>query len=194
MEAQLILLSGKQGSGKTTILNALVECLQYCQNIGIVTFKFADPIYRFHDMIWAEMQNTYGIDRKTVKDRNLLQLIGTDWGRNTVDPDIWAKAAKTHWNSQCALAESKGLKRVIGIIDDLRFPNELATFKDEGIFVRLEASEEVRKNRSGHWDGQQHESETALDKFEFDWDLVLPTDQCTVQDCTREILTFVLRS
>lgn len=78
--------------------------------------------------------------------RELLQLIGTEVGRN-IDKDIWIKTTFSDWTE-----ESKW------IIADVRFPNEAESIKQRGGMV-------IRINRP--LDNQdEHPSEVALDDYD----------------------------
>ena len=63
---------------------------------GGKVLKFADPLYEMQ----AEIYKIAGLKHNSnTKDRKLLQLLGTDWGRNTKFPNIWGWATwKDRWN------------------------------------------------------------------------------------------------
>ena len=152
---RVILISGKQGSGKTTLSHNLTELL-FIDGFKPVNVKFADVLYEMHDSVWNIMKK-YGKERKTKKDGPLLQLLGTEWGRGTQGENIWVNIAK--YRTQKLLEDPK----TIVIIDDCRFPNELAAFP-QAYKIRLEASAELRKERCEAWrDNDSHPSETSLD-------------------------------
>jgi hypothetical protein len=85
--------------------------------------------------------------------RLLMQLMGTECGRNIIHPNVWVNATmgefipgKSNW-----------------ALTDTRFPNEgNAIYQRNGIVLRLERPETDIKDRSN-----LHESETALDLFKF---------------------------
>ena len=120
----VLLISGKQGSGKTTIANDLVERLRK-KKIHVTVVKFAGIIYNMHDMLWREL-NKYGYVLDVKKDGRLLQILGTEWGRDTVDTDIWANIAHDE-----IMSSTMAKKNHLFIIDDLRFENEFDVFKSE---------------------------------------------------------------
>jgi len=161
----LILISGKQGSGKTTI----AEMLQVRLGVNDVYMgKFARPIYEMHDAI-ASICAKYGEGFKI--DGALLQMLGTEWGRKHKGEDFWVNLAKK------SIPDGKRF----AIFDDCRFPNELFAFDNEMLTfkLRLQADERIRYSRmmdKSKWRDGSHESEVALDGFMDSFDLVVRTD------------------
>jgi hypothetical protein len=157
---KVILLSGKQGSGKSTLSNAIMA--RICEEDVIpYFFKFADPIYEMQEAI-RNVATNYRIPMD-YKEGKLLQLLGTEWGRKEKGPDVWVNAAKEQVREI-----SEGSFPTACIFDDCRFPNELAAFPD-ALTVRLEAPEDVRRERAEGWrEDTAHPSETALDGAAFD--------------------------
>jgi hypothetical protein len=101
-------------------------------------------------------------------DGPLLQMLGTEWGRNTRDADIWVRAFKSS-----AMSYWEATPGGIIIVDDVRFPNELGIFDyDENVrklTVRLNADKATRKGRADKWrENDEHLSEIALDSSDFD--------------------------
>lgn len=167
MTHKVLLLSGKQGSGKTTIMEELKKrALE--QGIVAKNVIFADTIYRIHDFA-IDLLKQRGIERDIVKDGKLLQLLGTEWGRYTVNENIWVDCLK----GQIAQLEQeyKSTHKTDGncsprlyIVSDCRFKNEFDGI--DAFKVRLEASREVRKERCSQWrDTDTHPSETDLDEY-----------------------------
>ncbi len=154
-----VLISGKQGSGKSTTAEALAEALSgdFC----IARYRFAEPLYKLHDVIREEARRL-GIPVPD-KDGHLLQLLGTDWGRAVYGEDIWIK---------CALEKAERTRagnpgRTALIIEDTRFKDELAAFRKFDIRTfafRLEADRDIRKGRTTSWRSMEtHQSEVDLD-------------------------------
>jgi hypothetical protein len=160
MRNEIILLSGKQGSGKTTLMEGLSD---KAQSAGWKVEKliFADTIYRIHDFALALLEER-GIKRDIKKDGRLLQLLGTEWGRNTIENDIWVKALQGQIQNIINLENSSDR---LFIVSDCRFRNEFdgvpGAFK-----VRLECDRDIRKERCSQWrEDENHISETDLDKY-----------------------------
>lgn len=118
--------------------------------------------------------------------RKLLQLIGTECGRNILHPNIWVNALFSEYRP-IDLHNNISNKDVLDyssatfpnwIISDMRFPNELQAVKDrDGLTIRvnrdIDCSLCFGKGCTHCYEGKvenqgQHESETALDDAEFD--------------------------
>jgi adenylate kinase family enzyme len=173
MKANVVVISGTQGSGKTTLANAL-EQNAWNKGLTPVRMKYADVLYELHNVIWDKM-GEYGLKKdKYLKkgekiDGPLLQVLGSDWGRK-MDQNLWISIIRER-------IKQEGRDKFI-IIDDCRFPNELSpTTRAFVVRVRLEASEEVRRSRADKWrDNVNHISETALDGFEKQFDFIFSTE------------------
>lgn len=166
----VILFSGKQGSGKSTTVEGLQSQLE-ANGIKVKRFKFAQALYEMHDAVLAVLTE-YGIKRDIAKDGPLLQLLGTEWGRNTINKDIWVNCAQ-NWHKKQLLRETS---TTVYIFDDCRFKNELDAFPDS-LKIRLEAPSHVRKDRCSAWrDNEKHQSEIDLDDYMHKFDLVVDTD------------------
>lgn len=196
MTNKTIIISGKQGSGKTTLANNLSRSLKSRMGYDVIHLTFAETIYKIHDFALQELKNC-GIERDLVKDGYLLQLLGTEWGRQTVDEDIWVKCVlgkikKDREIYADSIGDLKNYKSngLIHIISDCRFKNEFIYFPD-ALRVRLTAPEEMRKARCSMWrDSTGHPSETDLDKFSENGYFDIYQD--TVQASEAHVTTTVL--
>lgn len=124
--------------------------------------------------------------RNPLTPRLLLQLLGTECGRNIIHPNIWVNALFADYNcnhckqNPCEIEH----KNLLGmkpnypnwIITDMRFPNELKAVKDKGgISIRVNKPCEECGVIEGHKmilhkiKPSEHESETALDNADFDY-------------------------
>jgi hypothetical protein len=79
-----------------------------------------------------------------------MQRLGTEWGRDMMGGSLWVEA----WRRRVATLP-EGAKIVV---DDCRFPNELAAAREMG-FVPVRLYREARS----HW-SERHVSEVALDE------------------------------
>ena len=112
--------------------------------------------------------------------RLLMQLLGTECGRQILHPNIWVNSLMSHYkmysyaDAQAGTSEIKKLYKYPNwIITDVRFPNELKAINDrDGITIRLIRPERMNYFGTKILTGkpeQEHESETALDDYEFDF-------------------------
>jgi hypothetical protein len=105
--------------------------------------------------------------------RLLLQLLGTECGRNIIHPNIWINALFSEYVKKENIKINSSVDEIPvkfnypkWIITDCRFPNELQAVKDRGGIT-------IRVNRKWKRDPiintNNHPSETALDNAEFDY-------------------------
>lgn len=169
MNAPLVGLSAPlMGSGKTTLARAL-------EDLGWVRLSFAGPLKRMvvsflENMVPSETagEMVYGSLKAqpipllgNITPRELMQTLGTEWGRELVDPDVWLLMAM----AEAQTIRDRGTPVVF---DDPRFVNEAQAIVDAGGTM-------VRLTRPGHvFSGQQvqHASEGGLDNFDHDISLV----------------------
>jgi len=120
-QPRLIALTGAKGVGKSTYAEFLAG-----ENGTVLSF--ATPIKH---MLKAIVGNEYVFGNKKneethlgVTGRVLLQTLGTEWGRETIDQDIWVKCMK-HILTDAMFAEYSPV-----VIDDLRFENEAKMIRE----------------------------------------------------------------
>ena len=129
-------------AGKDTAAEYLVE------KFGGQIIKFADPLY----WIQSYAQEITGFPR--IKDRQMLQWLGTEWGR-TKDPDIWVKILLRR------IQKSKGNI----FVTDVRFENEVELLRKNGFkIVQILATDEIRSARGATL--ETHISEQFARSFE----------------------------
>lgn len=139
-------ISGKMGSGKTTLTQGIINSLE---RLKIQRVSLAKPIKDIQDMIYKELE----LEMEGEKDRDLLIALGM-WGRSKSD---------TLWLDQ-ATKKMKELDVDIVICDDVRFPNEAKWFNENGMLLRIEGEQRgpnVDPSRASD------PSETSLDDFDF---------------------------
>lgn len=168
---KVIMVSGKQGAGKSSLCDSLGEVLA-AQGYDIVRKRFASVLYEMHDAV-LDIARRYGI---TVKDKDgpLLQLIGTEWGRKTIDENMWVNCLQNVYKSfQKHISD----RPFILLVEDLRFINEFEGFPD-AVRIRLTCPRDIRRERAHSWrDNETHPSEVDLDEHEAKglFDLVIDT-------------------
>lgn len=185
----VVLVSGCQGSGKTTTSDKLAEVLWHGYGVNVIRTRYAAVLYEMHNAV-VEIGRKYGIPLKD-KESRLLQVMGTEWGRYTVDKNIWVNATVGKVASEFQNSKSN---INVAILDDCRFVNEFHAFDSvdgvKVVKVRLDANEDVRRARAVGWrEDTKHESETGLDEYakEGKFDLFMPTDLMT-QDMVVSVL------
>jgi len=183
----VIIVSGKQGSGKTTTTERLVE------HYDGHHIKFADPLYSVHEAMWDVLEG-YGVPREK-KSGDFLQYLGTEFGRKR-DANMWVNIAK--YRIKQILEQDP---HAVIVVDDCRFENEFSALDEfNPIKVRLECDRDVRKGRADAWrDNEFHTSETALDAISADgqFDLYFDTEEqdidtvvASIQAAVQDIETF----
>lgn len=149
---KLLGFTGKMGSGKSTA----IECLKEIQRLPVINIKFAQPLYDMQEMIYRRISTVYEKPAGFIKDRKLLQFLGTEWGRNTIREtlwlDIWSQSARQYEN-----------KNAIVVCDDVRFDNEAKLIKSLGGSIVLIKSTETDNRIDTRTGIANHVSEVGVD-------------------------------
>jgi len=178
----IILVSGKMGSGKSTLSRNLKLRFE-ADGFEVLYVRFAAPLYEMHDRVLGVLSDL-GIPVPK-KDGKLLQLLGTDWGRAEFGDNIWVNLTrkKIEW----FMSGENPEKRVV-ILDDCRFKNELFGFP-EAFKVRLVCDRDARKGRADAWrESENHQSEVDLDDVGQDaFDIVLDTGLYTSGEVVQNV-------
>lgn len=122
-QAPLIGITGRARSGKDTVANFIVAA------VGGYRYSFADPIRAMLIPLGVDMSDPYWQARKEelipalgVSPRRMMQTLGTEWGRQLINPDLWLIMAH-----QRLLQSGPGM-----VIPDVRFDNEAAWIRKHG--------------------------------------------------------------
>jgi hypothetical protein len=139
-----------------------------------------------------EVQNIARIHIMTPRD--ILQSLGTDFGRDMLHPNVWVNALFAEYKfTDLAISKYRNAgfssQNLHGdpypnwIITDSRFPNDVKrTHKMGGILIRVNRAEcEGRTN--------EHVSETALDDFN-EWDYVIENNG-TIEELIGQVRTIL---
>lgn len=130
MNQLLIGLHGLARCGKDTTANYL------CAHYALLSYAFAEPLKQalaqMFNLSTAHIEGDLkeepipGIGKSP---RQLMQLLGTDWGRHLVHKDLWLLLAEQNLN--LLAAETK--KELAGfILRDVRFENEANWLRSKG--------------------------------------------------------------
>jgi hypothetical protein len=151
----IIGLSGYARSGKDTVAQLL------CLNHNFKRLSFADPMRKAILTLDPKVDestrvshlvddNGWEIAKQNPEVRRLLQVFGTDVGRNMFGDNVWIDMAFKNIDRDSRV-----------VIADVRFPNEAKAIKDRGGTV-------IRINRHNHSAVNAHKSEIAMDNYMFD--------------------------
>ena len=160
----LIGLCGYAGVGKDTAAQVLLEELRF-QRIA-----FADPIkgalLALDPLVPGTGPGEFlrlsefaeGRDWSEIKEypevRRLMQIMGTEVGRNLFDPEIWVRLAERKLESTLSVGDV--------VITDVRFPNEARLIRGYGGVL-------VRIDRPGFGPVNEHVSDRASERWAYDY-------------------------
>ena len=137
---------GQMRSGKDTAAKYLIN------KYGGNNAKFTDPLYKIQKAVYEIVGQP-----EPEKDRRLLQLVGTDWGRDTISETIWIDLLINN------LKPSENT-----FVTDLRFINEAKALKDVGfVIVKIIRLEKDRVTAGAT--NTSHRSEMEVDAIEYDY-------------------------
>lgn len=141
---KLIGIAGKARSGKDTVANFIIAA------VGGYRYSFADPIRQMLIPLGVDMSDPYWQARKEeiipalgCSPRHLMQTLGTEWGREHVNPNLWLTLAH-----QRLLFSGPGM-----VISDIRFENEASWVRTlGGRIIHLDRTEttKVKEHVSEH--------------------------------------------
>lgn len=121
---RLIGIAGPARAGKDTLASYLLDNLDDDWSRS----SFADPL---KDMLRAIGVDCSDDKKAVVSDdygvtpRHMMQTLGTEWGRQTIDNDIWVKAFARLNAGKCV------------IVPDVRFENEAELVREHGVLIHL---------------------------------------------------------
>ena len=214
----LIGISGKMGSGKDTlsiVLNYLADkdapdwIGRWEQNVEDFVYKNKKYSEKLKYMVCfligcsrADLEDRdfkekeLGEEWDGLTPRKLLQLLGTEAGRQIIHPNIWVNALFADYKvtNDCS-QHSDGLWYTSEhgeeesevtpvypnwIITDVRFPNEAKAIKDRGgILIRINRPQLIERDF-------EHLSETALDDYN-GFDYVIENNSSSIGDLVEQV-------
>ena len=125
MTRRIIGLTGAAGAGKDLVASMIP---------GACRVAFADPIYHGLSTMLGIPEGV--LRNRTEKEtpivgigaspRQLLQTLGTEWGRQMIRDDIWLRTAFWRWEQLAAGGVS------LIVVPDVRFQNEARMIRENG--------------------------------------------------------------
>lgn len=159
---KVITISGKAEHGKDTAAKSIKNRLE--------SMGYSVLICHYADLLKYICKQFFSWDgKKDEEGRSLLQIVGTETIRKK-EPEFWIDFI-------AKILELFPDEWDFVLIPDTRFPNEIDSMKKKFGTVSVRV---VRPNFENHLTEEQrkHESETALDKYKFDYEIINPgTDE-----------------
>lgn len=149
----IIGIHGRLESGKTTFAKQIVRSLTHERLVSTINFSDALKEVAF-SMGWNGL--------KDVRGRRMLQLLGTEVGRELINKSIWVRKWKV------AAAEALTLQRVV-VAEDVRFRNEASTILAVGGLLVKVVRPSVEPPQRKWWQRKpvDHASEVPLEDAMF---------------------------
>jgi hypothetical protein len=169
---KVITISGMAESGKDTCANILKEKLE-AQGKRCLIVHYADLLkfYAKQYFKWNGVKDASG--------RTLLQKLGTDIVR-TRDPNYWV-------NSVASFIYVFQNDFDYIFIPDTRFPNECNCMKENFDTITLKINRPFHENNLSP-EQRLHPSETALNSFEFDYEIITEEG---LNNLTKHVYEFI---
>ena len=178
----LVGLTGYAGSGKNAAADGLVAS-------GWVQLSFAEPlrqmlltlnpvidVQEWKSIRLQDVVKTFGWNeaKKISEVRRLLQIMGTEVGRNMIDQELWTQLAKKEMDRHFKAGQSV-------VFTDCRFPNEVA-------MIRMNGGKIIRIHREGCVPAQNHVSDTNVDLLSVDREIINNGTLENLQNALKEAL------
>lgn len=118
--------------------------------------------------------------------RDLLQKLGTEVMRDGLHKDVWVNALFSDYKP-FIYSDIGGFEYPSWVITDTRFPNEFNAIKERGgINIRV-----VRPDMHSLQDMlPSHPSETALDEYSFDYEII---NNGTLEDLVEKVKVILIK-
>ena len=146
---RVIGISGRAGSGKTTVAGMIP---------GAVVVQLADPLYAAlavmlgvpESLLRSQAYKERELPGLGKSPRQMLQTLGTEWGRDLVNRQIWVRLLE----QRIAVLREQGVSIVA--VADVRFENEAAAIRG------MQGGEVWRVHRAGPATAVSHSSEGGV--------------------------------
>lgn len=153
MRKIIIGFSGLAGAGKSTAARILADHHRF------TVLPFAGPLKamtRAFGLTAAEMTIDKELPLQRLNGRSprqFMQLLGTEFGRDLIGPNVWVDA----WRNSLGESAAEHFGDILAAADDVRFENEAAAIRAEGgLVVRIE------REGAGSVTGAGHSSEAGV--------------------------------
>lgn len=150
---RIIGIAGRAGAGKNTVAEMIP---------GAAVFGFADPLYEGlaamlgapEDMLRSRRSKESPLVWLGKSPRELMQTLGTEWGRGMVAQDLWLRIAKQRIETYGGTI----------VFSDVRFDNEAEWIRNQGGEVWLvERGQEARHTHSSEAGISPHLIDRVID-------------------------------
>ena len=142
---KIIGITGAARSGKDTVADIIVGASDV-----FVKRSFSTPLKNMLQALGLSDEQLNG-DLKEVIDerfghtpRYMMQTLGTEWARNTIDSEIWVKAV--FYNLESCV-----------VLSDVRFQNEAEMVRDRGLLIHIVGRDQQIPNTHGSEAGVEFE-------------------------------------
>lgn len=134
----LLAMYGKARSGKDTAADYLAE------QLGLYKYAFAEPLKTMLKSVFGDHfheGDRSGICPETGKSyREMMQTLGTEWGREMMSEDVWINLVQKKWEwvkdgGRYPGMGMNGHQQEGMILSDLRFDSEAEWVKSQGGIV-----------------------------------------------------------
>lgn len=159
----IIGFTGLKRCGKDTAADYILK------KLGAKRVMLADPIKRglmaMFGFSWEQVNGENGYDREQilpeygVSIRHMLQTLGTEWGRNLINPDVWVIRQAAELDPD-----------TLYVMSDVRFKNEAELCRQNGVLIHVYVPDDEGKERD------RHSSEEGVE-FLHGEDLSLPNNK-----------------
>lgn len=149
---KIIGITGRARSGKDTLANFLVE------HGEAERMSFANPVRRFiskltgikmDDLLDGPLKEQPLPEFGGKSPRQMMQTLGTEWGRDLIDPNLWITVARKEL--EFAANYPLAWRPELVVFSDVRFENEAAMIRELGgqiIHIRRPGAEAVNSHVS----------------------------------------------
>lgn len=199
----IIALSGYAKSGKDTVAEIIKELQPNkweikkfsgkLKQVASILTGIPQDMFEEQDFKNSKLNNSWDVGFEVVNEsgqmsidstpilvREFLQILGTEAVRDNLHPNAWVNALMSNYKL-IDYNDDEQPEYPNWIITDCRFHNEAIAIKDNGGVV-------VRIDRTGTSPVNAHESETALDNWNFDYKIANVSDLVALRQSVEVLL------